>query len=289
MEFLTLENFLKKFYELNKSHLENVYSGISFNRLKQDLKIFLREEDAILDRLYLPSSSSKVNEFCHALLDGTPLEYITHEAYFYKSSFFVNEHVLIPRNETEILVEMAVNEIGDQTARILDLGTGSGAIVLSILMDLKNPIEAVASDLSQDALKVARKNYFEHQYKISNAHQITFIQSDKFEKIEGIFDFIFSNPPYIKRTADLDAVHDSVKKLEPHLALYLDDEIYDQWFIDFFKGIDKHLKKAGVAIVEGHEDHLINLQKIASKVGPFNVIVVKDYTNRDRFLKITKN
>lgn len=289
MEFLTLENFLKKFYELNRSHLEKVYSGISFNRIKQDLKIFLREDDTIFDSLYLSYDSHKVNKFCQFLLNGIPLEYITHEAYFYKSSFFVNENVLIPRNETEILVEMAVNEIGNQKARILDLGTGSGAIVLSILMDLNNPVEAVASDISEAALKVARKNYFEHQFKISTAHQLSFVQSDKFEKIEGNFDFIFSNPPYIKRTADLDAVHDSVNKYEPHLALYLDDEIYDQWFSDFFKGMDQHLKKSGVAIIEGHEDHLINLQNIASKVGPFNVIVVKDYTNRDRFLKITKN
>lgn len=296
MALLSLDSYLKNFFEEEKSTLLAHYPGLTLHRLKQDIKVhtFLNGVDfeELFQFPYLPHRRNPLTIFFNELKEGIPLEYITGYAYFYKSHFKVNRDVLIPRSETEILVEMACDEIKknyrQKSCRILDVGTGSGVIALSILMETSSKVEAIASDISERALTVAKENYFNLQYAISHESSLKFIKSDRFSQVEGQFDLILSNPPYIKRRSDVDNVHHQVKNHEPHMALFLDDDIYDIWFEDFFKSIDTHLNVGGLSIMEGHENHLEHLKKLAEKNNFKSVSIVKDYTQRNRFLRLTK-
>ena len=148
------------------------------------------------------------------LKKGIPIEHITHQKEFMKLNFFVDKNVLIPRQDTEILVEEVI-KIAQKTnaKKILDLCTGSGAIAVSLAKYLPQS-EITAIDISNGALKIAKKNAVSNNVE----NQITFISSDMFTNLnEEKFDIIVSNPPYIK-TNVIDNLDIQVKN-EPHIAL----------------------------------------------------------------------
>ena len=159
------------------------------------------------------------------LTKGVPLQHITHRQEFMKMDFFVNEDVLIPRPDTEILVEEVIKIAQKiQKPQILDLCTGSGAIAISIKKNVPQA-EVYAIDISEKAIDVAKKNARDLEAKVE------FIKSDLFDKMEKMkFDIIVSNPPYIKKE-DINYLSDEVKK-EPHLAL---DGGFDG--LDFYRKI----------------------------------------------------
>ena len=148
------------------------------------------------------------------LSQGIPLQHITHSQEFMKMDFYVNENVLIPRPDTEILVEEVIKLARKiNNPKILDLCTGSGAIGISIAKNVKNA-EIYATDISEKALDIAKIN----AKNIGVEEKIEFIKSDLFEDIKKIkFDIIVSNPPYIKN-GDISYLSEEVKK-EPKLAL----------------------------------------------------------------------
>jgi release factor glutamine methyltransferase len=290
-----LENYLRDFFNREKKELGHFYPGITLHRLKQDLTVIAGklglDEDFDQD-VYLESSSNPFTIFFEKLKKGVPLEYITGEAFFYRSSFKVTPDVLIPRSETEILVELAAQELQknykNKECRVIDIGTGSGAIILSLLSEEGPTIKAIASDISEKALAVARANYFDQRFLIPTKHSLKFQISDRLKDIEGSFDLILTNPPYIKKGEDFNQVHHQVSQYEPHLALFLSDLEYDQWFKDFFLSIYEKLADSGVSLMEGHEDHLEALASMARGIGFSEVLVIKDYTSRNRFLKLKK-
>ena len=147
------------------------------------------------------------------LAKGVPFQHITHSQEFMKMDFYVDENVLIPRPDTEILVEEVIKlGKGKRNPSILDLCTGSGAIAVSIAKYLPNA-KVYASDISIKALEVAKTNAKNNEVQ----EKIEFINSDLFEKIEGKFDIIVSNPPYI-RTEVIKTLDEEVQR-EPMLAL----------------------------------------------------------------------
>ena len=297
MNILSLDHYLKGFFEGEKKSLKAYYPGITLHRLRQDIKLcaILHNIDSeeLFELAYLPSQDHPLTIFFEQLKKGVPLEYITGFAYFYQSLFRVTKDVLIPRSETEILVELAGQEIQknyrNKPCRIIDIGTGSGVIGLSLLTLPHVQIDMVLSDISEKALKVARENFFNQKYLFPKSHKISFQKSDRMREVHGVFDLILSNPPYIKRGQDLSEVHDQVKIFEPHLALFLDDGLYDQWFNEFFTSIYEKLSPSGISLIEGHENHLESLATQALKVGFAEVLVIKDYTQRNRFLQLKKN
>ncbi|NOT79756.1 MAG: peptide chain release factor N(5)-glutamine methyltransferase [Bacteriovoracaceae bacterium] len=296
MSILSLDNYLREFFQQEKKFLLNTYPGLTLHRLKQDIKLhaFLNGVDSeeLFDFPYQPYRTNPLTIFFDKLKIGMPLEYITGYAYFYRSLFKVNSDVLIPRSETEILVELASLEIKknfkNRVCRIADIGTGTGAIALSLMYEEAATLEIVATDLSSKALRVAKENFFNLKFSIPSKHTLLFVNTDRMEGLTGSFDLILSNPPYIKKVLDAPGVHDQVKSFEPHLALFLLDSEYDSWFKDFFKTIFNKLSDSGVSLVEGHEDHLENLAIIARGIGFSEVLVIKDYTQRNRFLRLKK-
>ena len=157
----------------------------------------------------------KFREFIARRASGEPLQYITAHQEFFKLDFAVTPDVLIPRPETEAIVELALEILRpDQSARLLDIGAGSGCLAISILKELPNP-RAVATDISASALKVARRNAERHGV----TDRLRLIESDLFSAMasDDVFDLLVSNPPYVPE-ADLKSLQPEVQ-YEPAAAL----------------------------------------------------------------------
>ena len=157
-----------------------------------------------------------VKEIYTKLADHIPAQYIIGQAEFFGMQLKVDERVLIPRLETEELVELILAENPEGHLKVLDIGTGSGAIALALAKD-RSDWTITAADISQDALDLASENAERLDLEIS------FIKSDCFSEICSKYDIIVSNPPYISR-ADEEEVGLNVLHSEPHLALFADEE-----------------------------------------------------------------
>lgn len=202
-----------------------------------------------------------------------PLQHLTGEQNFMGLDFLINEHVLIPRQDTEILVEEIMRDLHDGI-RILDMCTGSGCILLSLL-HYSNDCSGVGVDVSEDALAVARQNADRLAEK-----QAVFIQSDLFEKVEGSFDLIVSNPPYI-RSQEIAGLMPEVREHEPHLALDgKDDGLH--FYREIIKGAMPHLKRGGQLFFEIGYDQGEAVQALLAANGYTEIAVVKDYAGLDR-------
>jgi release factor glutamine methyltransferase len=275
----------KEFFEKEKNLLNSNYPGLNWHRFQQEIGDLLFRSHYHLN---LQSESSLVlKDFFSNLKEGIPFEYLSNRSYFYKNEFFVNEDVLIPRSETESLVELACSYLKGREGKnkILDLGTGSGCIALSIAMDCNRPLDIVVSDISEKALEVATINYFRHQFLLPRESTFEAIHSDRFLNIDVGFDLIATNPPYIKEELDRSLVHDQVDQFEPHLALYLKAEKYNQWFLNLFRSSYKALKYDGLFLMEGHENHLSDLAPLAKQSGFGHVKILPDLQGSDRFLQ----
>ena len=209
---------------------------------------------------------------------GIPLQHITHSQEFMKMDFYVNENVLIPRPDTEILVEEVIKIASKmQAPKILDLCTGSGAIGISIAKNLKNST-VYAVDISKEALEIAQKNANRLEAK-----NIQFIKSDLFENINKMkFDIIVSNPPYIKNE-DIQYLSNEVKK-EPMLALNggIDG-------LDFYRKIAKeaidYLKFESYLCFEIGYDQKIDVIEILENEKQYtNIYSKKDLYGNDRIV-----
>lgn len=225
---------------------------------------------------YLPKD--KYEEGIRQYKEGKPLQYIVGTAPFYDLTLKVNKDVLIPRFETEYLVEKTINyakKYFSNKINILDIGTGSGAIAISLKKHLDSNV--TASDISAKALEIAKEN------AINNNAKITFIKSDIFENIKGKFDIIISNPPYIAYDEEIE---DIVKNNEPHIALYAKDNgLY------FYKKIinqaKKYLNKKSILAFEIGMTQGHSLKEYASiYFKGSKIFVEKDLTERDRYLFI---
>lgn len=292
----SLQNFTNKFFTEKREFLETKYPGLTERRIKQELALLtsIQPVEELFNSLYINHPENPLTKFFQGLEQGMPLEYITGRAWFYRSEFEVNPSVLIPRSETETLVEKAILELKawagktGETLKFCDVGTGSGVIPISILQEMNHPTMGVATDISKDAINVAKRNYFNLRYTISPKNELRFETGDRLAKIEDLFHVIVSNPPYIKRESDRELVHSQVLEFEPGIALWLDDKIYNEWFSDLFKASYNHLFDEGLFIMEGHENHLEELVRIGEKEGFRDIQLDSDLAGRTRFLKMRK-
>lgn len=224
---------------------------------------------------------NKWNKLTMSLLEKDyPVQYIIGYVDFYGLKINVNEFTLIPRYETEYLIELTLKEIKKMNLanpKILDLCTGSGAIGLT-LKSLLPSSEVTLSDISKDALMVANKNKNELNLDVN------IIESDLFKNIQGKFDVIISNPPYVmtNETLPKDVLY------EPHLALYSGPKGIDH-IEEIFKNIKSHLNNKyliALEINEKSETDIINLIKTYFEKN-INYKFMKDLAGKTRYLFIT--
>ena len=209
-----------------------------------------------------------------------PLQHITGEQEFMGYPFCVNEHVLIPRQDTEILVEEAI-QVMRPKMKVLDMCTGSGCIVLSILKMCREKyymtdLQGIGADVSEEALKVAREN------GRRLGVPVTWIQSDLFAKIpeEEKYDVIVSNPPYIE-TAVIDTLQEEVRLHDPYIALDgKEDGLY--FYRRIMSEAGKYLKTQGKLMFEIGCDQAEAVEELMKNAGYEQITVKKDLAGLDR-------
>lgn len=203
---------------------------------------------------------------------GMPLQQILGYAYFMGEKFFINNETLIPRPETEILVRECAKLI-NKTGRILDIGTGSGCIAIEI--NKLTSAETIACDISSKAIEIARKNNELHKTSC------TFVESDIFNNIEGKFDLIVSNPPYIplKDKSKLDNV---VKNFEPSTALFAKDDLGIEFYEKIISQSVTFLNKNSFLAFEIGINQSKLITKLYKDFGFSNIHVIKDFDNTER-------
>lgn len=215
----------------------------------------------------------KINNIVSQRITGRPLWYCIGDTDFYGYKILVDERVLIPRPETELLVENALKYC-DKDKVVLDMCTGSGAIAVAV--NKKSNAKVVAVDFSDGAIELAKLN------AKNNGADIEFIKSDMFNELgERKFDLIISNPPYIK-TNDIENLQVEVKDFEPKMALDGGEDGYDFYRI-IAKDAPLHLNKGGALLLECGIGQTETVKELLC--GFETVEIIKDYENIDRIVK----
>ena len=217
------------------------------------------------------------------LKNQIPVQYIVGETAFYGLLFKVDKNVLIPRPETEELVEWIVkNHKKSESLKILDIGTGSGCIAISLAKNLPNA-EVFALDISEEALDVAKKN------AAMNALKVDFIQADilTIEKLPDNFDVIVSNPPYV-RESEKDLMQQNVLSNEPHIALFVENENPLLFYDKIAELAKNHLTENGVLYFEINQYLGTETVDLLKTKGFKNIELKKDIYGVDRMVKYSK-
>lgn len=247
--------------DLDAWYLLEFVTGISRTMYYVKMQESVSEEQEALYRKYIETRASHI-----------PLQHITGVQEFMGLEFLVNEHVLVPRQDTEVLVE-SVLEVLKPGMKVLDMCTGSGCILLS-LMNCEKQILGVGVDISEDALKVAKANGERIGVKTD------FIQSDLFENVSGKYDVIVSNPPYI-RTAVIEELKDEVKLHDPFIALDgKEDGLY--FYRKIVEKSPEYLVNGGQLLFEIGHDQGEDVKKLMEQAGFTGITVKKDLAGLDR-------
>lgn len=232
--------------------------------------------------------AEQYRQLCEKRAQHIPLQHLTGQAYFMGYEFYVDDRVLVPRQDTETLVEEAVSHLRELPApKILDMCTGSGCILLSLLMELPQA-SGTGADVSADALEVAKENTRRLGLeKRAELIQSDLFSADYFEKNSRKkcmkYDMLISNPPYI-RTADIDGLMDEVRLHDPRLAL--DGKADGLYFYEkITEQAGKHLKPGGWLIYEIGCDQAKDVVEIMKKKGFVQIEVKKDLAGLDRIVE----
>ena len=240
------------------------------------IDLYVKFEDKIND-----DNLNKLKSWINRRVKSEPLQYITGETEFYGLKFKTTPQALIPRPETERLVEIALNNIGENSAsKLLEIGTGSGCIPIAISNE-KPSLNILSLDISKSALELAETNA-----ELNNCKNIKFLEMDFLsETPEGKFDFLISNPPYIP-VKEIEQIMPEVKDYEPRMAL-TDNKDGLTFYRRIAKKVRTLIKPKGIILLEvglgGHPQKVLSLFKQAG----FNQLeLIKDFNNNERILKI---
>lgn len=262
-----------------KDILESPYLNEKKLALKQVLNLSIPELLLKKDQVLTKEEEKKYQKIAQKINQGLPIQYILKNTYFYGEKFYINKNVLIPRPETEYLVEETLKLIEkyyqNKKISILDIGTGSGVIAITLNKKLKNST-IIATDISKKALKVAKINQKLHKTNIKLK------QTNLYQNINKKFDIVISNPPYIEKNSS--KVENKVKNYEPSLALYgKEDGLY--YYKEILKNITKILKEKHILAFEIGENQGEKIKTLIKKeLSNDKVIIKKDYNGYDRYI-----
>ncbi len=216
------------------------------------------------------------------LSNGEPVQYVVGKAWFYDLQFAVNKNVLIPRQETEILVNEICKYRISENPKILDIGCGSGCISVSLQKNLPNA-KIFAVDVSENALDITKQNAELNNVEIRTA-KYDILSSDDFP-FDTKFDIIVSNPPYV-RNCEKALMHKNVTDFEPHLALYVDDDQPLIFYEKIFEFIRRHQSGHETKIFFEINEYLGNeMISLCEKFNCCNIDIIKDLSLKNRFVE----
>lgn len=229
------------------------------------------------------AQESLLKKYCSELQRHRPLQYVLGYAYSMKMKFSVNENVLIPRPETEELVDWIVRSASDKNKKlhVLDIGTGSGIIPVSLKKNLPAS-EVFAADISGKALSVAQKNAEENHTDI-HFHRADILNENEWETF-SMFDIIVSNPPYI-RLLEKDEMDNNVLNYEPHLALFVNDEDPLLFYKKITRFARQHLNDGGLLYFEINEAFGNETVRLLQENNFHEITLKKDFQGKDRMVK----
>ncbi|WP_457568126.1 peptide chain release factor N(5)-glutamine methyltransferase [Desulfurobacterium sp.] len=228
------------------------------------------------DRPLAPDEVESYRQLIKRRVAGEPVAYITGEKEFFGLKFAVAPGVLIPRPETELLVEKSIElleRIDRECLRVVDVGTGSGCVVVSIAKFLKRDAEFFATDISEKAIKIASRNARFHGCRV------TFLKTDLLKGLNGKVTAVISNPPYISYSDD--RVEKSVRMFEPPEALYAGakgTEVIERLAVQAFR----KLEFGGFLAVEFGEGQTESVREAFEKAGFTDIAIFKDFSGKDR-------
>lgn len=286
---------LKDFKSVFTKQLSSVYpqSEIdSFFFILIEEILGFKRIDSVLKADFLISSDvlNQLQNITERLLKEEPIQYITGNTEFYGLPFLVNKNTLIPRPETEELVEWIITEVSEIHGKnitnfsILDIGTGTGCIPISIKHNLPNAIVS-AIDVSLEALKVARKNAKLNTVEINFIEQDILNTDDLNQVLDSKkIDIIVSNPPYV-RNLEKAEIKNNVLENEPHLALFVEDNNPLIFYDKIANLAVKHLTKNGLLFFEINQYLGKETVEILNKKGFKNIELKKDFVGNDRMIK----
>lgn len=248
--------------------------------IKFSQEYVLQNPDHILTAQEIASFLS----LCHRLENGEPLSRILGCREFWSLNFELSEHTLDPRSDSETLIEAVLKFLPDQkmSLRILDLGTGTGCLLIALLTEYKNS-QGIGVDISTGALKTAQKNAAHHGVQ----DRVHFFKSNWFEQVEGNFDVIVSNPPYIK-AGDYKTLDQNVKDFDPKIALVGGGDglaCYRQ----IIKTTPQHLKGNGILVLEIGYDQRAPVTRLLEDCDFKGIQMLKDLEDRARCLVAQKS
>lgn len=260
--------------------LEALYPPQELTILYKMVIEFISKKNNTLVLDLIQEEQEAFNNYTNQLKKGIPVQYVLGEADFYQLKFKVNEHVLIPRPETEELVYLILQDAKiNQPKSIIDIGTGSGCIPIALKKHLPNTaINAI--DISENTIAVAKENALKNKVEIDfTIADALHLESKNFQK----FDVIVSNPPYIA-LSEMEDMEANVTKHEPHLALFVADEnplIFYQKIADFAL---TNLQQNGVLYFEINQALAQETQELLEQKG-FITEIIKDISQNDRMIK----
>ncbi|RQO31418.1 peptide chain release factor N(5)-glutamine methyltransferase [Taibaiella sp. KBW10] len=236
------------------------------------------------DQLLTAAQEATMHRYLEELQQHRPVQYVLGESYFYGYPFYVDEAVLIPRPETEELVQKVLAYIdhkysATEPVRILEVGTGSGCISIALQKKVAQS-QVTGLDISEEALVVARRN------AASLGATVTFVRADFLEEASwealGTFDLVVSNPPYIT-LPEKEAMHTHVLSREPHLALFVSDNDPQQFYRKIETFAHKYLRKDGAVFLELNQSFAHDTQDLYNRNG-WKTDLYKDLNDNERML-----
>lgn len=274
---LTVGNIIPLFLKKINNYSDKELISIAYIVIEEILG--LNKINVIINNANVISTNDevKINEIIKDLIANKPIQYILGKANFFNLSFIVNKHVLIPRQETEQLINWILDY---EFNSVLDIGTGSACIPISLSKNSTANITAI--DISSNAIKIAKKNA--DNYNLN----ITFLCEDIFKfNPDSKFDLIVSNPPYVLES-EMKKMHKNVLNFEPHNALFVEDSdplIFYNYIAQF---AFKYLNSKGALFFEINESFGVEIKLILNKLDFVNIELKKDLNGKDRMIKAIK-
>jgi release factor glutamine methyltransferase len=231
------------------------------------------------------SQQEQLENYTNQLLQHKPVQYVIGECWFMNLKLIVNESVLIPRPETEELVEWLLKDIKhlSKALSLIDIGTGSGCIPIAVKKRFPG-LSVSAIDVSKDALQVAALNAVAQKVSV-NITELDFLNESEWNRLDK-YDVIVSNPPYIKQNEEAE-MRNNVLKFEPHLALFVPDENPLIFYEAIAKFSQKHLEAGGSVYVEINETLGEQVVALFRNYEFTDIILKKDMQGKDRMVKAT--